>query len=475
MELYIVQIKKVNIMSDNLNVAPDDQALHQTIVKDISSEVAQKMSPIIESVSAIAEVVKSQSEDMKNMCDSIKSLSDIIAEEKKSNAQKSRKIGFGNRETVHITSGDDINVEECVKTYNDCMKSLVNGFGTDHNVLENAKNNILKSHLQRKMQEKGFKSVYNSFNPEQGGFALQNPVFAGTFDSNPIQYPNIIDYVGTLTAIGGMVGEKATYVGIDSDELDVYETQELAESGQSGMLKLSSKEFTTQKFTTSYRLTTEIKDLVDQGSLNFDLIATIETRMQTALRRKLANRVVNALKNAVADQEDQAKGKIGKLTMGTGGKVSIKNLFDIYDQLRERYIENNPIFFCNANFANALAQEVGDNGQLITSSMMNIRNLGRGSFELTWAGNVLTIVTIPTKTPTRFDDYNINGGNASKLLGIFGDMQSLFKVSYKGLPPSKREVINKLVDSDGVYIVHDRMNIADGILETKAGYGIVCG
>lgn len=106
---------------------------------------------------------------------------------------------------------------------------------------------------------------------------------------------------------------------------------------------------------------------------------------------------------------------------------------------------------------------------------MNIRNLGRGSFELTWAGNVLTIVTIPTKTPTRFDDYNINGGNASKLLGIFGDMQSLFKVSYKGLPPSKREVINKLVDSDGVYIVHDRMNIADGILETKAGYGIVCG
>jgi hypothetical protein len=474
MELYIVQIKKVNIMSDNLNPVADDQAVHKAVVDDISSAVAQKMSPIIESVSAIAGVVKSQSEDMKNMCDSIKSLSDIIAEEKKSNAQKSRKIGFGNRETVHIASGDDINVEECVKTYNDCMRNIIRNREVDESALQVARNNVLKLHLKHKMEEIGVKSVYNSFNPEQGGFALQNPVFAGTFDSNPIQYPSIIDYVGTLTAITQVIGEKATYVGIDSNELDVYETQELADGGRSGILQLSKKEFTGQQFTTQYDISTQIRDLIDKGSLNFDLIATIETRMQTALRKKLANRVLNALKNAVADQEDQSKGKIGKLIMGTGGKVSIGNLFDIYDQLRETYINNNPIFFCNANFANALAQEVGNDGQFKTSSMMNIRNLGRGSFELAWASNVLRIVTIPTQTPTRFDDYDKEGGNTGKLLGIFGDMQSLFKVSYKGLPSSTREIINANVPK-GVYSIHDRMYIADGILETKAGYGIVCG
>ena len=96
-------------MSDNLNVAPDDQALHQTIVKDISSEVAQKMSPIIESVSAIAEVVKSQSEDMKNMCDSIKSLSDIIAEEKKSNIHMHD--GISEEQFIEMCTKRDVTLE----------------------------------------------------------------------------------------------------------------------------------------------------------------------------------------------------------------------------------------------------------------------------------------------------------------------------------------------------------------------------
>jgi HK97 family phage major capsid protein len=467
MELYIVQIKKVNIMSDNLNPVADDQAVHKAVVNDISSEVAQKMSPIIESVSAIAEVVKSQSEDMKNMCDSIKSLSDIIAEEKKSNAQKSRKIGFGNRETVHITVGDDISLEECVKTYDEYAKKIQGGA---KDLIGDAKytksvNTIVNAFCEKHLIDK--KNTYNAFNPQQGGFALQNPTFIGTYDSNPIQYPNVLDLVGD-DLIKATVGSSQKLIGIDYAGVSVFETQEGGAVLDSGTIKMNEAVFDSQEISHAYAMTKTMYNIISMNNLTFDLAGAIELARSMGINQMLAAKALNQLKDAVKNNV------IGSYTMGTAGSIVLEDLFKIYNNLKTVF-RVNAVLYCNESFTDFLSSQVGNDGQYKTSSVLGAGTQKTGVGQLEWLGKKLTIYTIPETSTSKFDTYVDGINNAGKLIGIFADFKSLFKCDYKSPLMTSRVFANNRVKDYGEYDIIDTMYIAGGLVNKQAGYGIVCG